>query len=92
MLIVMMSVSMASSMVLAADIQPYGFACTCGGALNASTTTYDAWVTYEPVKCEKKNWLYDSKQKRTVHTTYICNQCGTQVTQNSTQYRTLCTH
>lgn len=54
MLIVMMFVSMASSMVLAADIQPYGFACTCGGALNARTTTYDAWVTYEPVKCEKR--------------------------------------
>lgn len=79
-------------MASAAEIQPYGFGCTCGGSLNARRNTYDAWVTYAPVKCDKKNWLYDSKQKRTVHTTYACNKCGTQVTQNSTQYRTLCTH
>lgn len=90
MLIMMLGIS--SMMVSAAEISPYGSGCTCGGSLNGKRTTYDAWVTYASVTCSKKNWLYDSKQKRTVHTTYICNNCGAQVTQNSTQYRTLCTH
>ena len=92
MLVMMLSLSFSSMMASAAEIQPYGFGCTCGGSLNGRRNTYDAWVTYTSVPCEKKPWLYDSKQKRVVHTTYICNKCGTQVTQNSTQYRTLCTH
>lgn len=89
---VLMSISFSTLFVSAEEISPRGTACTCGGGLNLVKTTYDSWTTIGAVKCEKNNNYYDSKQKRNVHKSYKCNRCGYEVTLDSVQYRTLCTH
>ena len=74
MLVIILSMSLGTILLHAADAVPYAMTCTCGGSLNARTVKRDAWQTYEPVKCSKYPNYYDSKQKRDVHTTFICTQ------------------
>lgn len=91
-MVILLSLCLGTMFVSAAEVTPRGRTCTCGGGLYPKSTSYSAWATYGSVKCEKNNNYYDSKQKRSVYTTYRCNRCGYEVTLTTTQYRTLCTH
>lgn len=86
-----LSLNLGTIFVSASDAVPYGLTCSCGGNLNGQTKTYSAWVTYASVGCTVKNGYYDSKQRRTVYTTYTCNKCGYKLTQvTGTQERIIC--
>lgn len=87
----LLSLNIGAMVTSASEIVPFGMTCSCGGSLNGRKTSYGAWATYASTPCTVKTAYYDSKQKRTVYTTYTCNKCGYQVTQKTgTGYRTIC--
>lgn len=90
--VTMMVLSMGILSVNAADIQPRGSLCPCGGTLLASKS-YTKWVTSKSVKCVH-GYAYgtDQHQERTVTTTMKCNRCGTGYVSGKTkETRVYCT-
>lgn len=75
--VTMMLLAMGMISANAAEIQPKGQLCPCGGTMLQSKS-YSTWITYKSVKCVH-GYAYgtDQYQERSVTTTMKCNRCGT---------------